>query len=81
MGAQLDAREDRFTPLTIAGAPLQGIDYELPVASAQIKSCVLFAGLLAAGATSVTEPAPTRDHTERHAAPAPARASSATATA
>ena len=65
MGARLDAREQRFTPLTIAGTRLQGIDYELPVASAQIKSCVLFAGLLASGATSVTEPAPTRDHTER----------------
>ena len=65
MGAMLDAREDRFTPLRISGSRLDGIDYELPVASAQIKSCVLFAGLLAAGATSVTEPAPTRDHTER----------------
>ena len=65
MGARLDAREDRFTPLTIAGARLTGTHYELPVASAQIKSCVLFAGLLASGATSVTEPAPTRDHTER----------------
>ena len=65
MGARLDAREDRFTPLTIAGTRLTGTDYELPVASAQIKSCVLFAGLLASGATSVTEPAPTRDHTER----------------
>ena len=65
MGAQLDAREGRFTPLTISGRRLEGIDYELPVASAQIKSCVLFAGLLASGATSVTEPAPTRDHTER----------------
>ncbi len=65
MGAQLEARDDRFTPLRISGARLEGIDYELPVASAQIKSCVLFAGLLASGATSVTEPAPTRDHTER----------------
>jgi 3-phosphoshikimate 1-carboxyvinyltransferase len=65
MGARLEARDDRFTPLRISGARLEGIDYELPVASAQIKSCVLFAGLLASGATSVTEPAPTRDHTER----------------
>jgi 3-phosphoshikimate 1-carboxyvinyltransferase len=65
MGAQLEAREGRFTPLRISGARLEGIDYELPVASAQIKSCLLFAGLTAAGATRVTEPAPTRDHTER----------------
>ena len=65
MGAHLDAREGRFTPLTISGRRLEGIDYALPVASAQIKSCVLFAGLLASGATSVTEPAPSRDHTER----------------
>jgi 3-phosphoshikimate 1-carboxyvinyltransferase len=65
MGARLDAREGRFTPLTISGSRLEGTDYELPVASAQIKSCVLFAGLLAAGATSVAEPARTRDHTER----------------
>jgi 3-phosphoshikimate 1-carboxyvinyltransferase len=65
MGARLDAREGRYTPLTIVGSRLAGIDYELPVASAQIKSCVLFAGLLASGATRVTEPAPSRDHTER----------------
>ena len=65
MGAQLDAREDLFTPLRITGARLQGIDYDMPMASGQVKSCVLFAGLLASGATSVTEPAPTRDHTER----------------
>jgi 3-phosphoshikimate 1-carboxyvinyltransferase len=65
MGAHLDARDGRFTPLTISGTRLAGTDYDLPVASAQIKSCVLFAGLLASGATSVTEPAPTRDHTER----------------
>ena len=50
MGARLDAREGRFTPLTIAGAPARrASSYELPVASAQIKSCVLFAGLLAVG--------------------------------
>lgn len=65
MGARLDALEDRFPPLTVSGGPLQGIDYRLPVASAQVKSCVLLAGLLAAGPTTVTEPAPTRDHTER----------------
>ena len=51
-------------PLTIEGRPLQGIAYELPVASAQVKSCVLLAGLNAAGETTVVEPVPTRDHTE-----------------
>ena len=65
MGAQLRARDDRFTPLEISGRPLQGIEYELPVASAQIKSCVLIAGLLAEGTTTVVEPEPSRDHTER----------------
>ncbi len=65
MGARLDAREERFTPLVISGRPLRGIEYALPVASAQIKSCVLLAGLLAEGATTVVEPEPSRDHTER----------------
>jgi 3-phosphoshikimate 1-carboxyvinyltransferase len=65
MGARLSARDGRFTPLAIAGRPLRGIEYELPVASAQIKSCVLLAGLLAAGTTTVVEPEPSRDHTER----------------
>ena len=65
MGAQLDAREGRFTPLTIISRPLRGIEYVLPVASAQIKSCVLLAGLLAEGETTVVEPEPSRDHTER----------------
>jgi 3-phosphoshikimate 1-carboxyvinyltransferase len=65
MGAELSARDDRFTPLAIAGRQLRGIEYELPVASAQIKSCVLLAGLLAAGTTTVVEPEPSRDHTER----------------
>jgi 3-phosphoshikimate 1-carboxyvinyltransferase len=65
MGAQLDAREGRFTPLRISGRHLQGIEYELPVASAQIKSCLLLAGLLAEGTTTVVEPEPSRDHTER----------------
>jgi 3-phosphoshikimate 1-carboxyvinyltransferase len=51
-------------PLTIVGADLQAIDYELPVASAQVKSAVLLAGLNAHGRTSVVEPLPTRDHTE-----------------
>jgi 3-phosphoshikimate 1-carboxyvinyltransferase len=65
MGAQVSAREDRLPPLKIAGADLTAIDYELPVASAQVKSCVLIAGMLATGQTSVTEPELSRDHTER----------------
>jgi len=65
MGAQIEAREGRYAPLTVRGGELQGIDYELPVASAQVKSCVLIAGMLAAGTTTITEPAPSRDHTER----------------
>jgi 3-phosphoshikimate 1-carboxyvinyltransferase len=65
MGARLDAREGRFTPLTVSGAELRGIEYELPVPSAQVKSCVLIAGLLAEGETTVVEPVPSRDHTER----------------
>jgi 3-phosphoshikimate 1-carboxyvinyltransferase len=64
MGARLDAREGRFPPFTVHGATLSGIDYELPVASAQVKSCVLFAGLVT-DATTVIEPVATRDHTER----------------
>jgi 3-phosphoshikimate 1-carboxyvinyltransferase len=65
MGAQVEAREDRFAPLTVHGAELRGIEYELPVASAQVKSCVLIAGMLASGTTTISEPAPSRDHTER----------------
>jgi 3-phosphoshikimate 1-carboxyvinyltransferase len=65
MGAELQAREDRFAPLTIHGARLRSISYELPVASAQVKSCVLLAALAADGATTVGEPARSRDHTER----------------
>ena len=65
MGAQLDAREGRFAPFTVTGRQLEGIEYALPVASAQIKSCVLLAGLLAGGETTVIEPEPSRDHTER----------------
>ena len=65
MGARLRCREDRLPPLEIAGEPLRGITYELPVASAQVKSCLLFAGLLAAGETRVVEPLPSRDHSER----------------
>jgi 3-phosphoshikimate 1-carboxyvinyltransferase len=65
MGAQVECRDDRLPPLRVTGAALRGIRYELPVASAQVKSCVLLAGLLADGETTVAEPAPTRDHTER----------------
>ncbi len=65
MGADLSAREDRLPPLVVRGAPLHGITYEMPIASAQVKSCLLFAGLLAEGETRVVEPHPSRDHTER----------------
>ena len=64
MGATITAREGNFPPLEIQGAALRGIAYEMPVASAQVKSSVLLAGLLAEGATTVTEPVQTRDHTE-----------------
>ena len=65
MGARIDATEDRYPPFTVTGSPLSGIEYALPVASAQVKSCVLLAGLLASGPTTVVEPEPSRDHTER----------------
>jgi 3-phosphoshikimate 1-carboxyvinyltransferase len=64
MGARVSCRDGRLPPLEVEGAELHGIEYRLPVASAQVKSCVLLAGLLA-DETSVVEPAPTRDHTER----------------
>jgi 3-phosphoshikimate 1-carboxyvinyltransferase len=65
MGGRLSSREERLPPLEIEGAPLRGITYEMPIASAQVKSCLLFAGLLAEGETRVVEPLPSRDHTER----------------
>jgi 3-phosphoshikimate 1-carboxyvinyltransferase len=65
MGAKLDAREGRYPPLQIEGARLRAISCELEVASAQVKSCVLLAALAADGATTVGEPAISRDHTER----------------
>ena len=66
MGARIDSTEKGTSPLHIhGGRPLHGIDYTLPVASAQIKSALLLAGLYANGTTRITEPAPTRDHTER----------------
>jgi 3-phosphoshikimate 1-carboxyvinyltransferase len=65
MGADVQATDGRLPPFTVTGARLRAIHYELPVASGQVKSCVLLAALGADGATTVTEPAPTRDHTER----------------
>ena len=65
MGASVECRDGRLPPLSLRGSSLRGIDYELPIASAQVKSCLLLAGLLAEGATTVREPAPSRDHTER----------------
>ena len=59
------ATDGRVPPLRVRGRTLHGITYRLPVASAQVKSCLLLAGLLAEGETTVIEPAPTRDHTER----------------
>jgi len=64
MGATIRARQERYPPLEIQGGNLQGIDYTLPVPSAQVKTCVLLAGLFADGYTVVREPVPTRDHTE-----------------
>lgn len=64
MGGRIEARDKKFPPLTITGGPLHGIDYQLPMASAQVKSCVLLAGLFAQGDTIVREPIRTRDHTE-----------------
>jgi 3-phosphoshikimate 1-carboxyvinyltransferase len=63
MGASIETT-DGHLPMTITGSSLQAIDYELPVASAQVKSAVLLAGLYAEGRTTVVEPLPTRDHTE-----------------
>ncbi len=65
MGARIDARDGRYPPFQIHGARLRAISYEIDVASAQVKSCVLLAGLAADGVTTVGEPARSRDHTER----------------
>ena len=64
MGARIQARDGRFPPLTITGAPLHPIEYTLPVPSAQVKSAILLAGLYAGGATVIHEPVRSRDHTE-----------------
>ena len=66
MGADIITQEDGTAPIHITGSgSLKGIDYKMPMASAQVKSCLLLAGMYAEGETCVTEPAPTRDHTER----------------
>ena len=66
MGAVVETSEGGKPPLRIkGGAPLKGIEYDMPMASAQVKSCLLLAGMYADGKTCVNEPAPTRDHTER----------------
>ena len=66
MGATMLGRDGgRLAPLTIRGGNLRGIDYAMPVASAQVKSAILLAGLFAEGETVVHEPGPSRDHTER----------------
>lgn len=66
MGAHINAYHDEYPPLEIEGGhPLQAISYSLPMASAQVKTCLLLAGLYAQGKTEVIEPAITRDHTER----------------
>ncbi|MCG8536973.1 MAG: bifunctional prephenate dehydrogenase/3-phosphoshikimate 1-carboxyvinyltransferase [Pseudomonadales bacterium] len=66
MNAKVITNEDGTPPMKIQGGqPLKAIQYDMPMASAQVKSCVLLAGLYAEGETSVVEPAPTRDHTER----------------
>jgi 3-phosphoshikimate 1-carboxyvinyltransferase len=64
MGAKIEARDGKFPPLRIRGAKLRPVTYEPPVPSAQVKTCVLFAGLHTEGATGVIEKIPTRDHTE-----------------
>jgi 3-phosphoshikimate 1-carboxyvinyltransferase len=64
MGAGISARDDSFAPLSISGGGLKGIEYTPPVASAQVKSAVLLAGLFAVGKTTVIEKTPTRNHTE-----------------
>ncbi|MFN2612908.1 MAG: 3-phosphoshikimate 1-carboxyvinyltransferase [Solirubrobacterales bacterium] len=65
MGASVTCRSGRLPPLHLEGSQLHGISYQLPVASAQVKSCLLLAGLIAEGSTEVIEPVATRDHTER----------------
>jgi len=65
MGAKISSPDDNHPPITIVGQKLHPIDYHSPIASAQVKSCILLAGLYARGRTSISEPSPSRDHTER----------------
>ena len=65
MGAEFMARQDRFLPIAVRGRNLKGINYDMDVASAQVKSAIIIAGLKAEGVTFVTEPSLSRDHTER----------------
>jgi 3-phosphoshikimate 1-carboxyvinyltransferase len=65
MGGDVTCRDGRLPPLRVRGSRLHGIDYTLPIASAQVKSCLLLAGLLAEGETVVRSPGASRDHTER----------------
>ncbi|MFK7864388.1 MAG: bifunctional prephenate dehydrogenase/3-phosphoshikimate 1-carboxyvinyltransferase [Pseudohongiellaceae bacterium] len=65
MGANIQAQESGSPPLAISGSALHGISYKMPMASAQVKSCLLLAGLYGEGDTEITEPAACRDHTER----------------
>jgi 3-phosphoshikimate 1-carboxyvinyltransferase len=64
MGARIEAREGNFPPLAIQGGQLRALSYTLPIASAQVKSAILFAGLYAEGTTEIIEPFPTRNHSE-----------------
>ncbi|HEX6117767.1 MAG TPA: 3-phosphoshikimate 1-carboxyvinyltransferase [Solirubrobacterales bacterium] len=73
MGAAVECREARLPPLRVTGSALTGTEHRLAVASAQVKSCLLLAGLLAEGETTVIEPSPSRDHSERMLAAAGAR--------
>lgn len=65
MGANIYARQDRYLPMAIRGGNLKAIRYEMPMASAQVKSCLILAGLYAEGVTEIIEPIKSRDHTER----------------
>jgi len=65
MGANINSRKNGLAPLSIVGSKLKGIEYKLPVASAQVKSALMFAGLFANSKTVIEEPIPTRDHTEK----------------
>ncbi|MGH2770229.1 MAG: 3-phosphoshikimate 1-carboxyvinyltransferase, partial [Actinomycetota bacterium] len=65
MGAGISLLDNRYPPIRLRGGRLSAISYRLPVSSAQVKGAILLAGLQAAGATRISEPAPSRDHTER----------------